>query len=560
MRPETKVWDPASGQKLLTLARTGFARGPVGLNSPAVRFSADGARLYFLDAQGRTAYDAAALGTEVEASDVADRLAPATTREQVAGQLDKLALAPELKSKALEIARLSVQTVRGGTEGFDFGGSTGLVTSLMYRPGLSESEYKRALEVAQRFKTDRPTSGIGWLREGGSLYRLGRYEEALASLTRARELDLMTISPSARLAPTAFLAMTHHRLGQAEKAQEEFARLRREIHEEPFARTIATLTATSVYRQLYIEAEMLVDGKAGPIAALPPGRGASPTFVFRPDLPAAAYESTLAETEALKTEFATSARNWLLYGGSLYRLGRYDEAVAALTKARELDPESIVPTARLAPTAFLMMTYHRLGQTAKAQEDLARLRREIHEEPFATARSTMTAANIYRQFYIEAEMLVDGKVSQVAALPVAPSTVRSPQTTFFSMFRPNLPASAYQQGADEGKALTTSNPTSALNWLRYGGSLYRLGQYDEAVAALTRARELEPTTIHPNARLAPTAFLAMTYHRLGQTAKAQEEFARFRGERQKEPFVGLTTSNIYRHFYDEAEALLDPKK
>jgi dipeptidyl aminopeptidase/acylaminoacyl peptidase len=96
-RWEVKVWDAATGQEVLTLLDPEQAT--------AVRFAADGHKLY-LFSHDRRAYDASPLPPALEAPDVADRLAPAATRQEVAAQLDALALSPELKAKAAAMARL----------------------------------------------------------------------------------------------------------------------------------------------------------------------------------------------------------------------------------------------------------------------------------------------------------------------------------------------------------------------------------------------------------------------------------------------------------------------
>ena len=72
----------------------------------AVRFSADGHRLYVFDGRFRRAYDATPLPPDIEALDVADGLEPAATKEEIAAQLDKLTLAPEVRTQALAIAPL----------------------------------------------------------------------------------------------------------------------------------------------------------------------------------------------------------------------------------------------------------------------------------------------------------------------------------------------------------------------------------------------------------------------------------------------------------------------
>jgi Flp pilus assembly protein TadD len=58
---------------------------------------------------------------------------------------------------------------------------------------------------------------------GAAQYRTGRYNEALETLTRCADLN-RNKDPS----DSAFLALTYHRLGNAEKAREYFELLRKQ--------------------------------------------------------------------------------------------------------------------------------------------------------------------------------------------------------------------------------------------------------------------------------------------------------------------------------------------
>src|SRR5262249_46936018 len=140
--------------------------------------------------------------------------------------LDRYALPPELKAKAVELAVLRSATSPSGGPGGSFGRPA--ASTVVFWPGQPEEEYRQALEEAESLKTNLPTILVGWRRSGGALYRLGRYEEALKALTRARELEQEGQLGRLNMT-TAFLAMTYHRLGQTEKAKEALAQLRREV-------------------------------------------------------------------------------------------------------------------------------------------------------------------------------------------------------------------------------------------------------------------------------------------------------------------------------------------
>jgi serine/threonine protein kinase/WD40 repeat protein len=246
-RFEVKVWDPATGREVLTLSNPAMAN--------AIRFAADGRALYVFGSGGRRAFDAAPVPPELEAPDVADRLTPSTTREAVTAQLDKLTLTPELKVRAAELVRFQPAVTQAeGAGGF----SPPAFRSAAYFPGRPEAEYQRTLERARQAEARLPDNVIRLMDHGAALYRLGRYDEALTVLTRLREVEGTRTPSQTRPTSTAFLAMTYHRLGRADQAKAELARLRAEMKESPDG-------GPAIYRfpnqELLAEAEALIEPK-----------------------------------------------------------------------------------------------------------------------------------------------------------------------------------------------------------------------------------------------------------------------------------------------------------
>ncbi|MHC4549454.1 MAG: serine/threonine-protein kinase [Planctomycetota bacterium] len=92
-------------------------------------------------------------------------------------------------------------------------------------PGRPAADYRTALRGAQACLADRPDAFDAVHTVGVLQYRLGQYEEALATLARSDAHHAE--EPGGGLpADVAFLAMAHHRLGQAQEAQAALARLR----------------------------------------------------------------------------------------------------------------------------------------------------------------------------------------------------------------------------------------------------------------------------------------------------------------------------------------------
>jgi WD40 repeat protein len=99
------------------------------------------------------------------------------------------------------------------------------------RPGAQPSEYERALRQAQAGCKDTPED-VGIRRVIGMLqYRLGRYEEAIRTLT---ECDRLCGKPPFERAPwdQAFIAMAQYCLGRQKEADAAFARME-EMMKEP---------------------------------------------------------------------------------------------------------------------------------------------------------------------------------------------------------------------------------------------------------------------------------------------------------------------------------------
>jgi WD40 repeat protein len=231
---DVKVWDTLTGRELLTIPGRTMQHGPL----TAVRFTADGRGLYLYELHiFRSMVTAAQLSADVEAADVADRLTRVKTREEVVARLDALALSPELKARAVEMVRLLPPPAA--------------TLMSISRSRESEEAYEQMLAQAERNKMSLPNNAMAWLLYGGALYRLKRYDEALVALRRAAELGA---EDEIRKPYTqAFLAMTYHRLDQANKAKESLDQLRASLKADGFWPVWGL--------DLFDEAETLVDPK-----------------------------------------------------------------------------------------------------------------------------------------------------------------------------------------------------------------------------------------------------------------------------------------------------------
>jgi tetratricopeptide (TPR) repeat protein len=96
------------------------------------------------------------------------------------------------------------------------------------RSDYSTDLYARALEAARRARELQPDNGAFWNTFGVAQYRIGRFEDAHATLTRSDTLN------DGHPADMAFLAMSLARIGEADAAQRELERLRRLMRRQPW--------------------------------------------------------------------------------------------------------------------------------------------------------------------------------------------------------------------------------------------------------------------------------------------------------------------------------------
>ena len=97
------------------------------------------------------------------------------------------------------------------------------------RTGYSADLYALALAAARRARELQPENGAFWNTFGVAQYRAGRFEQAHATLVYSDELN------DDHPADIAFLAMSLARIGQADAARDELARLRRLMAQRPWA-------------------------------------------------------------------------------------------------------------------------------------------------------------------------------------------------------------------------------------------------------------------------------------------------------------------------------------
>jgi WD40 repeat protein len=290
---EVKLWDALTGQEILTL------RGAPA-QQPRVAFDRGGRRLVVRADRVVTIWEGVPLDAELAeqrqaASLVKFLFAQALTREAVSARVRDYAVSDAVRQRALTLVEpLWRNRVRQEAER--------QVKSLFYKPlfrseilarlradpALSEPVRQEALAVAERFveapsllnRASRevagrpgaeptayrlavqraelacrllPFEGPYHTTLGMAQYRLGKYQEALSTLTHADELN-QSAQGGPVPADLAFLAMSRHQMRERYRAQASLTQLRETLQQPKWARNEEA-------QRLLKEAEALLAGR-----------------------------------------------------------------------------------------------------------------------------------------------------------------------------------------------------------------------------------------------------------------------------------------------------------
>jgi WD40 repeat protein/Flp pilus assembly protein TadD len=234
--------------------------------------------------------------------------------------------------------------------------------ALVRRPAATAVEQRRALRLAQAASKLQPDDVTYLTTLGVVQYRLGQYDSASVTLTRADEL----YATRKGFIPVhlSFLAMAYQKLGRKEQAHSALGRLRGTMREVAWSRDSE---AWSFLR----EAENLVYGEDA-IQNAKRLHAASWAVVRTPNRTADEYRQALLSAEAanrLKPENPVILRT---IGVTRYRLGEYEEALSTLATSDDLYPRS-----QPANLAFMAMAQYQLGQKDQAKITVARLQKAM---------------------------------------------------------------------------------------------------------------------------------------------------------------------------------------
>jgi WD40 repeat protein len=220
---EVKVWDVGSGQELRTLHTPSLVhRVAVSPDGQFVAAACEGGTIHLWDGRPLTP----------------QRL----VEHEALGLLDGLFARLVLKAEVLE----GLRTHPGATEAVR---QTAIALAEPYRddperlnaaawatvafPGATADAHRLALRQAETACRLSPDTGLYLTTLGVAQYRLGKYAEALATLTRADQINAKERDGPTR-ADLIFLALTHDKLGHRDEAHAAIARLRGSLKKDPW--------------------------------------------------------------------------------------------------------------------------------------------------------------------------------------------------------------------------------------------------------------------------------------------------------------------------------------
>jgi hypothetical protein len=248
---EIKLWDVPSGEELLTL------RGNTN-EVMIVAFSADG----WLASAG--------MDNTVKMWDGRPWPARLTVEREAVGLVDFLFDKPLLKPEILAQIRAS-KTICDEVRQQALALAEGLPENperlreatwqVVRQPGAPAHRYRQALRWAEAAHQLDPDDYQSVAILGIAQYRADQYREALATLTRSGKL-VASGKLAGHTVCNIFLTMTHHRLGQKDKALAELNGFRRYLSENDDWGSWWAKEKEEV-RPFLREAEMLIEGNPG---------------------------------------------------------------------------------------------------------------------------------------------------------------------------------------------------------------------------------------------------------------------------------------------------------
>jgi hypothetical protein len=241
-----RVWDAATGQEKLTLK--GHTDRVYG-----VSFSPDGRRLASAGSnQAVRVWEASAVPEEVWrerwlVGQVNYLFRDLILRDEVLAALHKDPTLVEADREfALQIAQTHPEDPRPEV-------LNEVAWKVVQTRDAAKDTYALALRQAEAAVRLAPGNGMILNTLGVAQYRVGRYDDALATLTKSEKLN--ATKEGSQPTDLAFLAMTQHQLGKKDEAKAALLRLRENMKQPRWA-------DDGEAKVFLLEAEELIEGKA----------------------------------------------------------------------------------------------------------------------------------------------------------------------------------------------------------------------------------------------------------------------------------------------------------
>lgn len=327
---------------------------------------------------------------------------------------------------------------------------------------LDQRRYDEALSSAEHFASVAPQSALAWLAVSLAHQGLGRLPEALQAVDKAVSLDATLSAPWQM---QGIILVKLQRFAEAAQA------LRQALERAPSEGSVWAMLGSALQHQFlndealaaydqawqlhYQTAEVLY-GQISTLGAL--GR----------------YADALSRAEEYALRFPQDVSAWRLRAGMLYALERYEEALAAIAQARQL--EAPAPGDLEAEiTAYCAL--HRFAEALPLSEEYVR---DAPDD--AAAWRTRGAVLTGLQRYAEALAAYD----QARELQAPATSVLHGQITAYCALR------RYAEALPLSEEYVRLAPDDVTAWGSHAAVLEGMHRHEEAIAAYDRALALQP--------------------------------------------------------------------
>ena len=392
-----------------------------------------------------------------------------TTLDELVEKGNYPSLMGRARSRRSEIRELALEAARPINE---------RIWGVVREAGRPRDEYRDILPDVRLLEQLSPGHWAHLSTVGIAYYRARLYEESVATLEQAAAAQ----GDGGEAQALFYLAMGHARLGHGEAAEAAFARAVgwQLTHADQVAQTEEDLRLLEGAAEELLAARLGGEGRGARYRAAWASfeKGATWALLLDPEREVAEYEETLRRLRQIEAMGSGAARVALPLALALHRVGRSQEAIAALETAGDSLPDELKP----AGSYVRALCYARLkdAHEMRLRYYLARDRQERASEQADDVREDLDALRVETERELSAAL---GEtdwdlVWREGWRPFNKDSV-------WDVVRvPGGEQAAYEEAYARALREHAALPAAIARQAVLGAAMYRTGRYDEARALL----------------------------------------------------------------------------